>query len=296
MIVDKKYSVPSSIASKLEQVKQYMSMHSVTAFVGAGFSMNAEKPNHVKMKTWKQLRETFLDKLYPNNENDRLKDGNDVVRLASLVDAQFGHNELDNILEDALPDKWVSPGELHRMLVSLPWKDLLTTNYDTLIERAASQVITNLKLVTNKETLLYQPSPRIIKLHGSFPNIRPYIMTQEDYRRYPFERPEMVNTAKQCFLESLVCLVGFSGEDPNFRAWIGWLKDVIGQGRLCPTYLITYSKGFHDAEKSLLSKLGIDIVNLAEIGGVDDYYSAYKFFFEYLNCKIPAKDVISCFC
>lgn len=283
MIVDKKYSIPSSIASKLEQIKQYMGMHSVTAFVGAGFSMNAEKPNHVKMKTWKQLRETFLDKLYPNNEEDRLKDGNDVVRLASLVDAQFGHNELDNILEDALPDKLVRPGELHRMLVSLPWKDLLTTNYDTLIERAASQVITNLKLVTNKETLLYQPSPRIIKLHGSFPNIRPYIMTQEDYRRYPIERPEMVNTAKQCFLESLVCLVGFSGEDPNFRAWIGWLKDVIGQGRLCPTYLITYSKEFHDAEKSLLSKLGIDIVNLAEIGGVDDYYSAYEFFFEYLK-------------
>ena len=73
MIVDKKYSVPSSIASKLEQIKQYMGMHSVTAFVGAGFSMNAEKPNHVKMKTWKQLRETFLDKLYPNNEEDRLK-------------------------------------------------------------------------------------------------------------------------------------------------------------------------------------------------------------------------------
>lgn len=281
--MDIKYNIPSSVASKLEQIRLYMGMHSVTAFVGAGFSMNADKPNNVRMKTWNQLRETFLEKLYPNNEMDRLEDANDVVRLSSLVDAQFGHNELDNILEEALPDKLVSPGVLHRMLVHLPWKDILTTNYDTLIERAASQVITNLKLVTNKETLLYQPSPRIIKLHGSFPNIRPYIMTQEDYRRYPIERPEMVNTAKQCFLESLVCLIGFSGEDPNFRAWIGWLKDVIGQGRLCPTYLITYREGFHDAERALLSKLGIDIINLAEVGGVDDYYSAYKFFFEYLK-------------
>ena len=281
--MDIKYNIPSSVASKLEQIRLYMGMHSVTAFVGAGFSMNADKPNNVRMKTWKQLRETFLEKLYPNNEKGRLEDANDVVRLSSLVDAQFGHNELDNILEEALPDRLVSPGVLHRMLVHLPWKDILTTNYDTLIERAASQVITNLKLVTNKETLLYQPSPRIIKLHGSFPNIRPYIMTQEDYRRYPIERPEMVNTAKQCFLESLVCLIGFSGEDPNFRAWIGWLKDVIGQGRLCPTYLITYREGFRDAERALLSKLGIDIINLAEVGGVDDYYSAYKFFFEYLK-------------
>lgn len=283
--MNKQYQIPSSVASKLEQIKLYMGTHSVTAFVGAGFSMNAEIPNNVSMKTWNQLREVFLDKLYPNNEEDKKNDANDVVRLASLVDAQFGHNELDNILEEALPDQLIKPGRLHHMLVQLPWKDILTTNYDTLIERGAEQVINEFKLVTNKETLLYQPSPRIIKLHGSFPNIRPYIMTQEDYRRYPIERPEMVNTAKQCFLESLVCLIGFSGEDPNFRAWIGWLKDVIGQQRICPTYLITYRKEFHDAEKALMAKLGIDIINLAEIGGVDDYYSAYEFFLNYLKEK-----------
>lgn len=283
--MNKQYQIPSSVASKLEQIKLYMGTHSVTAFVGAGFSMNAEIPNNVSMKTWNQLRDVFLDKLYPNNEENKKNDANDVVRLASLVDAQFGHNELDNILEEALPDQLIRPGRLHHMLVQLPWKDILTTNYDTLIERGAEQVINEFKLVTNKETLLYQPSPRIIKLHGSFPNIRPYIMTQEDYRRYPIERPEMVNTAKQCFLESLVCLIGFSGEDPNFRAWIGWLKDVIGQQRICPTYLITYRKEFHDAEKALMAKLGIDIINLAEVGGVDDYYSAYEFFLNYLKEK-----------
>lgn len=286
--MSKQYCIPSSVASKLEQIKLYMGTHSVTAFVGAGFSMNAEIPNNVSMKTWAQLREVFLDKLYPNNEEYKKNDANDVVRLSSLIDAQFGHNELDNILEEALPDQLIQPGRLHRLLVQLPWKDILTTNYDTLVERAAGQVINGFKLVTNKETLLYQPSPRIIKLHGSFPNIRPYIMTQEDYRRYPIERPEMVNTAKQCFLESLVCLIGFSGEDPNFRAWIGWLKDVIGQQRICPTYLITYRKGFHDAEKALLSKLGINIINLADVEGVDGYYSAYEFFLNYLK-ETPTK-------
>lgn len=286
--MNKQYKIPSSIASKLEQVKLYMGMHSVTAFVGAGFSKNAEIPSNVSMKTWIQLREVFLDKLYSDNKEEKKNDTNDVVRLSSLVDAQFGHNELDNILEEALPDQFIRPGKLHRMLVELPWKDILTTNYDTLIERAAEQVISGFKLVTNKETLLYQTSPRIIKLHGSFPNIRPYIMTYEDFRRYPIERPEMVNTAKQCFLESLVCLIGFSGDDPNFRAWIGWLKDVMGQRRICPTYLITYSKGFHDAEKALMSQMGIDIINLAEVEGVADYYSAYEFFLNYMK-DVPAE-------
>lgn len=274
--------IPSSIISKLEQVKLYMAKRRVTAFIGAGFSLNAEMPSHVKMKTWVQLREDFLNKLYGDDEEAKKEDHNDVVHLASLIDAEFKRNELDEILETALPDKLIRPGKLHRMLVRLKWRDILTTNYDTLIERAAEEEIQEYKLVTNKETLLYQPSPRIIKLHGSFPNIRPYIMTKEDYRKYPMEHPEMVNTARQSFLESLMCLIGFSGDDPNFQSWIGWLRDVIGRDRICPTYLITFKKGYHEAEKALMAQLGIDIINLAEIPGIKDFKEAYSFFFNYL--------------
>ena len=280
--MDTSKKIPPSLISKLEQVKLYMAKRRVTAFIGAGFSLNAEMPSHVKMKTWVQLREDFLNKLYGDDEEAKKEDHNDVVHLASLVDAEFKRNELDEILETALPDKLIRPGKLHRMLVRLKWRDILTTNYDTLIERAAEEEVQEYKLVTNKETLLYQPSPRIIKLHGSFPNIRPYIMTKEDYRKYPMEHPEMVNTARQCFLESLMCLIGFSGDDPNFQSWIGWLRDVIGRDRICPTYLVTFRKGYHEAEKALMAQLGIDIINLAEIPGIKDFKEAYSFFLNYL--------------
>lgn len=74
-------SIPSSLTSKLEQIKQYMSKGRVTAFVGAGFSLNAEMPSHVQMKTWAQLRVDFLTKLYGNDEKAKSKDQNDVVQL-----------------------------------------------------------------------------------------------------------------------------------------------------------------------------------------------------------------------
>lgn len=60
--------IPPSLISKLEQVKLYMAKRRVTAFIGAGFSLNAEMPSHVKMKTWVQLREDFLNKLYGDDE------------------------------------------------------------------------------------------------------------------------------------------------------------------------------------------------------------------------------------
>ena len=103
-------------------------------------------------------------------------------------------------------------------------------------------------------------------------------MTKEDYRKYPMEHPEMVNTARQCFLESLMCLIGFSGDDPNFQSWIGRLRDVIGRDRICPTYLVTFRKGYHEAEKALMAQLGIDIINLAEIPGIKDFKEAFSFF------------------
>lgn len=45
-----------------------MAKRRVTAFIGAGFSLNAEMPSHIKMKTWVQLREDFLNKLYGDDE------------------------------------------------------------------------------------------------------------------------------------------------------------------------------------------------------------------------------------
>lgn len=277
--------IPSSITSKLEMIRRYLHMNKATVFVGAGFSLNAEIPEHVSMKTWPQLRQSFLERLYPNSKDEQAKNENDVIRLASLIEAQFGHQELDNILEQALPDALIQPGELHRGLVMLPWKDILTTNYDTLLERAAEQTVRGYKLVINKDTLIYNPSPRIIKLHGSFGQVKPYIMTQEDFRKYPTQHPELVNTIRQCFIESLVCLIGFSGDDPNFQSWQGWLRDVMGMSRLCPTYLITYSHHASDAERLLMIRKGIDIVNLGDISELTDYKSALEFFLSYLKRK-----------
>lgn len=126
---------------------------------------------------------------------------------------------LDELIEDTLSPKDLKPGMLHEMLLGIPWHDVFTTNYDTLLESAdAASYYT---LVENRESLLYSSSPRIIKLHGSFRHDHPYVITDEDYRTYPQRHPEMVNTVRQSMVENLFCLIGFSGNDPNFMSWMG---------------------------------------------------------------------------
>lgn len=59
-------------------------------------------------------------------------------------------------------------------------------------------------------------APRIIKLHGSFPSQRPFIITEEDYRTYSKRFAAMVNTVQQALLEKVFCMIGFSCEDSDF--------------------------------------------------------------------------------
>jgi hypothetical protein len=58
--------------------------------------------------------------------------------------------------------------------------------------------------------------PRIVKLNGSFPSTRPFIFTEEDFRTYPRRFAGFVNLAQQSMMENVFCLIGFSGDDPNF--------------------------------------------------------------------------------
>ena len=119
-------------------------------------------------------------------------------------------------------------------------------------------------------------------MHGSFPDIRPFIITEEDYRTYPNLFPEFVNTVRQSLIENCLCLIGFSGDDPNFLNWIGWLRDVMGK-QAAPVYQITYNLQMHDSNVHLCRALGIDVINLADIKGVRGFAEALDFFLFYIE-------------
>ncbi len=277
-----KNQTPSSIRMMMDHLKRYLEEDRAVALVGAGFSRNALMNESSCMKDWNMLGMDFYQKLYghaPDPEKDMFLSP---IRLASEVEASYGRFELDNLILQSLPDEVVMPSSLHEQLVSLKWRDIFTTNYDTLLERAYLQTERPYAVVTNKDTLLYSKQPRIVKLHGSFPNIHPFIITDEDFRTYPEKYPEFVNTVRQALIENLFCLIGFSGDDPNFKSWLGWLRDVMGK-QIAPVYLITYDKNLHNAKRKMFAAQNIDILNLAELSGVQNIQEAFEFLFAYLN-------------
>jgi hypothetical protein len=120
-------------------------------------------------------------------------------------------------------------GPLHSALLELPWSDVLTTNWDTLLERTAESVTDHsYEVVRTEADLPHARSPRIVKLHGTIGDPGPLIFAEEDYRTYPTKYAAFVNLARQVFIENELCLIGFSGDDPNFLQWAGWVRDHLG--------------------------------------------------------------------
>ena len=278
-------SLPSNFRMRLEQISMFLSQGKASVMVGAGFSKNAQQMEFAQMKDWGELTRIFYEQLFFGE--DRKK--NEIylyepLKLAQMYESSFGRNALDTLIQNSLHNESIVPGRLHKMLMKLHWKDVFTTNYDTLLENAALESERGYQIVTNKDTLLYAQSPRIVKLHGSFPNIRPYIITEEDFRTYPQQYPEFVNTVRQALMESLFCLIGFSGNDPNFLQWIGWLRDVMGN-QVSPAYLITYEPNLHKAQVDLFKGRGIEIINLAELKEGISYSEGLEFVLDYLNPK-----------
>ena len=150
--------------------------------------------------------------------------------------------------------------------MELPWCDVFTTNYDTLLERTADQ-ITNRRynvVVCQEDLVNSSNAPRIVKLHGSFPSHRPFIITEEDYRTYPVKFAPMVNTVQQSLLENVFCMIGFSCEDPNFIRWIGWIHDHLSKSSSQKIYMIAVTH-VAEAQKRLYFEKNIIVVDLQRI-------------------------------
>ena len=267
--------IPDELRPYLDTIAERLLSGHAAVMVGSGFSKNATSPgSHVGFPDWSRLGDRLYESLHgkPPEPNER--------------EAAFGRPALDQILRDFIPDLQHEPSPLHEALLDLPWSDVFTTNYDTLLERARRSVISQrYDVVLKPDDLEHSDRPRIVKLHGSLPSDRPFIITDEDYRRYPHEFAPFVNAVRQALLENTLCLIGFSGDDPNFLQWVGWIHDSLGHRNSSKMYLVGLLQ-LSPSQKTLLERRNITPVDMsvcADIGR--DHYRAIQQFLRYLQSR-----------
>ncbi|CAN7520732.1 SIR2 family NAD-dependent protein deacylase [Rhizobium sp. LjRoot254] len=216
----------SSICQVREALWGQNEVRGAAVMVGAGFSRSAKRvsqPTRVP-PLWSTFEKEMLARLYPGSSKFY-----DPMKLAEEYRAALGQHALDALIRRLVPDEQWMPSALHGRLLSLPWADVLTTNWDTLLERTTLRdPDKSYDVVRTVTDIARTRSPRIVKLHGSLPSHLPFIFTSEDFRTYPRKFAAFINLAQQVLLENELCLLGFSGDDPNFLQWAGWVRDQLG--------------------------------------------------------------------
>lgn len=166
----------------------------------------------------------------------------DLARIALHVEVETDFNYLMELIHEVIPDTDYQPSPLLQTLASLPFKLIVTTNYDRLLERAFADKPYELVVqpisgfsqddqVQLWERLSAPKGPIIYKIHGSFHDNgnlpgqsygrHRLILTEEDYIQFlsvvgqqGMGVPTLVS---EKMVKGTILFLGYSLQDWDFR-------------------------------------------------------------------------------
>lgn len=317
----------------LRFIAEKLNEKSMSAIVGAGFSWNSNP----SFPDWANLLVDAYIEIYP--DKSQRKDNEleiayrkriaDVIRkegepiVAAKYEKYKGRREsLDLYIENHILPIQQEPQNLsvHEDFLKLNWCDVITTNWDNLLERADKN--NRYEVVYSAKDLKYSNRDRIVKIHGSLRNESEkrdqmyefddcydhlYLITEKDYENYPINHEGFSNFMKVKILENSFCLFGFSGNDWNFRYWVKELKRIMTKGgnssNLNPIFLFDVSSEPYDCDQMQFFKNNFIIpLKLDEVfkikGGVESSDSPqntsgkFSFIFKSLLVEKRNNDIV----
>ena len=180
-------------------------------FVGAGLSLNAQMPSY------RQLIETLAEELGIREE------------LASDVDSYLdiaqAYRDQGKSVDAAIGSMFgvgasrVMPSLAHYLLLSLPIRMVVTTNYDHLLEHTLEGLRRYPLRVVDHQAISqtgYKDGCYVVKFHGDAEQGHA-ILSRDDYDGFFSQRPEMASLLEGLLLNQTFFFLGYSLRDPNFR-------------------------------------------------------------------------------
>lgn len=192
------------------------------AFLGSGLSLAAGLPDWTGLM--KELANEAHDSGVATDEeyNDLLQwaGQSDFLMLADALVEKLGRDGFIRFMKRRI-GAVLTPTAVHQELSRVPFAAYVTTNFDTLLERAWSQVHSDrLDVFTNaNESELSDPfrnrTPFLVKVHGDIQTPESLVLGLKDFRRAIHE-----NDAYRIFMQDVlrhysIVFLGYSLSDPD---------------------------------------------------------------------------------
>ncbi len=195
----------------------------VALFLGSGVSSSAVTAAGGRIKSWDDFLKYLCGKV-----NEPLK--TQVLGLIEKKDYLLSCEILQGELSDAWDDlinaefgQIAEPSELHRAIIDLDQRIIVTTNFDKLVEACwFSKIGKDLhypKIITKIDSNVFNifrdtEGRYLIKLHGSVDDTNSLIFSKSEYITRAFGNSNYSTFFENLLLNFTVLFVGFSMDDP----------------------------------------------------------------------------------
>jgi hypothetical protein len=235
----------------------------VVLFAGAGLSRAARLP------TWQDLLKSMVDELAaeegsPTEELDFLIQGGKLLEVADYCKEILRDRLYNEFLRQQLRGDDVDIPRPHEIICHLPFRAIITTNYDKLLEQAYSHVRRSLATVlTHKQSIdvsarLFDEEFFILKAHGDIDDQESLILTVRDYQNAIHSNAAFNEALSTILLTNTILFIGYSLSDPDFRLLLD-RQLVTFKGNIPPRYALM--SGIGKIEQEVLRRTaGIRVI------------------------------------
>lgn len=239
-------------------------------FVASGLSSQVKRSNGKRLPNWTGFLEELVDwaehKRVPFNSNpseirEMIKKGNHLMAAQELQEL-INLNEFGEFLNEMFRDSKVKPSKIHETLTKIPFRAILTTNYDTLIEGAytissGGQIPKSFTRSDLNSALspLRKKDFFVFKMHGDLDRPESIILGTRSYNNLMYKSPEYLSFLETLFTTQTVLFIGFGGSDPDLDYLIDRLSTIFS--RTLNKHFILVSKdkfNFTEKRRLLLDK------------------------------------------
>lgn len=274
----------AQMADQVDQLVRAIIDRRVILFVGAGVSISVGLPS------WEKLIKRMATDLGISEEFDIQRD-----RFQTLAEYYRLRHGSIGPLRSWMDRNWsvsrekVEKSELHRLIVTLDFPIIYTTNYDRNLEVAFEIHGRPFVKVANARDVAQarQDVTQIIKYHGDFDEDASLVLTETDYLdRLSFDSPLDVKFRADA-LGRTILFVGYSLSDMNIRLllhrmWQTWRRS--GYERDRPPSFVFMAKR-NPMEEAVLERWGISAV----VGASDDPQEALLTFLRAVARRVAEK-------
>ena len=232
--------------------------NSLTFFVGAGLSALSNVP------LWKDLINQLCDKIGFNRKESYSSD--EFLQIPQMYYQTINRNddEYYGCIADLLENngKSYEPNEIHNLLFKLKPASIITTNFDDLIETAASKSCYSMKTVaSDSEVSSINGDKFILKAHGDLIH-RNIVFKEEDYLNYSENFKLTETLLKSIFSTNTVVFIGYGLNDYNIKLILNWTKFLLKDNFNQPIFIYTNSDVLSNPTLSYYESRGLSVIDI----------------------------------